>query len=144
MVTLSPSPLFLPADCFCALRFDRFSMSALSSVVSDGSPGSSLLMLGMPAGPFSRVDSAVTVDRVRGLLFGGLLVASRELVDFLCLELVKAAAGESSASSPEASRDDGWSRSTVEDFKILLGRCALRFRLLEPPEDEGEDIDAGK
>lgn len=79
-------------------------------------------MVGTLAGSLLLFNSVVTVDRVRGLLLGGLLVESREIVDFLCLELIKAAAGESFASSPEASRDDGCSRSAVEDFKILLGK----------------------
>ena len=81
----------------------------------------------------------MAVERVRGLLVGGLLDESREADDFLCFELVIAVAGESSASSPEASRDDGWSRSAVDDFKIVLGRWELRF-LLPEPADDGEDM----
>lgn len=45
-----------------------------------------------------------------------------ELEDFLCLELEVTGTAESSASSSEASRDDGCRRSAVEDFLMLVGR----------------------
>ena len=77
--------------------------------------------------------SLVTLDRVRGRLAGG-LVESIEAEDFLCLVVALGRVAESSASSPEASRDDGCSKS----FGTDVG-AALRFRL-PVSEEEGEDI----
>lgn len=50
--------------------------------------------------------AVVVLDRVLGLLVGGVVVSS-DGIDFLCLLLVTSCTVESSASSPEASRDDG-------------------------------------
>ena len=113
-------------------------MSELASVVSDGSPGSSLLILGIGM-PLFKLVSATALDRVRGRLAGG-FVESIDIVDFLCLLLVGVCVEVSSpASSPEASRDEGCCSSTVEDFFIPVARFAVRFRFPEP-DDEGEDI----
>ena len=113
-------------------------MSELASVVSDGSPGSSLFILGIGV-PLLELLSAIALDRVLGRLAGG-LVESMDIVDFLCLAIVGACVEVSSAaSSPEASRDEGCCRSTVEDFFIPEARFAVRFRFPEP-DDEGEDM----
>lgn len=113
-------------------------MSSLSSVVSEGSPGSALAIVGV-ALPLLEAASALALERVRGR-FGGGFVESTEVADFLCL-LVDTDTGtaESSASSPEASRDDGWRRSAVDDFLIAVGSVLVRFLLVEPV-DEGDDI----
>lgn len=111
-----PLPSCSLPDCavlLLALRgFDRLAMSVLASVVSDGSPGSSLLILGILDAAWALVCSAeVTLDRVRGRLAGGTIDESVDAIPFLCLPMVAAVgvkgAAESSASSPEASRDDG-------------------------------------
>ena len=119
------------------LRFDRFAMSVLASVVSDGSPGSSLLML-VPDTPSFETLSASIVDRVLGRLAGG-FIPSTIAVDFFGLKFVLLGAAESPASSPEASREEGWSRSAVEDWAIDFERVDARFRFPEP-EDDGEDM----
>ena len=82
--------------------------------------------------------SAVAVDRVLGLFVGG-FAESTAGADFLCLRVVTAWAVESSASSPEASRDDGWSRSAVDNCVLACARFVVRFRF-DDPADEGEDI----
>ena len=46
---------------------------------------------------------------------------------------------ESAASSPEASREDGWSRSAVEDCLIEGWKVEVRF-LFPEPEEDGDDI----
>lgn len=56
--------------------------------------------------PLFVAASVVVLDRVLGLLVGGVVV-STDGIDFLCLLLVTSWTVESSASSPEASRDDG-------------------------------------
>lgn len=102
----------------------RFSILMLSSVVSEASPGSSFLtswVLLDGEVPLCGVAGAVlpvAVERVRGRLDGGLAEASMEGADFLCLEDIEglAAGVGSSASSPEASREEGWRRSVVEDL----------------------------
>ena len=107
-------------------------------MASDGSPGSSLLILGIGV-PLLELLSVTALDRVLGRLAGG-FVESMDVVDFLCFAIVGACVDVSSAaSSPEASRDEGCCRSTVEDFLIPVARLAVRFRFPEP-DDEGEDI----
>ena len=76
------------------------------------------------------------LDLVRGRLLGG-WDASVAAAAFRCLLLVTAWEVESPASSPEASREEGWRRSAVEDCAIEVGN--VRFRLPDP-EDDGEDI----
>lgn len=106
--------------------------------MSDGSPGSALAMVGVDV-PLFDAASALAIDRVRARFCGGLVV-SIALDTFLYLLLdVGIGAAESSASSPDASRDDGWRRSAVDDCLIEVGRVVVRFRLLEPAE-EGDDI----
>ena len=46
--------------------------------------------------------------------------------------------GEAAASSPDASREDGWRRS----MGIEVGMVEFRFRFPEP-EDDGDDIRMG-
>ena len=82
--------------------------------------------------------SAVALDRVLGLFAGG-FVTSTDGADFLCLLLVTSWTVESSASSPEASRDDGWSRSAVDNCLLVRATCVVRFRF-DDPADEGEDM----
>ena len=129
----STSTLF--SDCsllseLLLFRVERVAISVLASVVSDGSPGSSLLMLAIP---LPTQLSLVALDRVRGRLAGG-LEESIEAEDFLCLVVVLERVAESSASSPEASREEGCSKS----FGTEVG-AALRFRL-PVSEEDGEDI----
>lgn len=120
------------------LRLLRDAISVLASVVSDGSPGSSLLMSGMTL-PSSAACS-VTTELLRGRFDGGLLPSGDTSV-FLGLWLTVSGTAESAASSPEASRDDGWRRSAVEDFLAVEPRVEARLRLAVPePDDEGEDI----
>ena len=95
------------------LRLDRCSISALASVVSDGSPGSSTFSIGESTDVLAAGPSGATLERVRGLFAGGLL-ASIEAAPFRCFVL---RVGEAATSSPDASRDEGWSKSVVEDFK---------------------------
>ena len=90
------------------LIFDRASISAESSVADDGSPGSSIAFEESSPSPF---DSPA-LDRVRARLDGGTWVSLDERC-FLCRVLDE---GDSASSSPEASRDDGWSRSAVDDL----------------------------
>lgn len=110
------------------MKLTRDSMSALASVVSEGSPGSSFVWdRGAVVLPLLRVDgkedSDATIDRVRGRFVGGgalllllLLGVEEDSTCFLvCLTDDDVGAAESSPSSPEASREDGWSRSVVED-----------------------------
>lgn len=67
------------------------------------------------------------------------LAESANAADFFCFILVTACEAESAASSPEASRDDGWRRSAVEDCLVELGRVEVRF-LFPEPDDEGDDM----
>ena len=78
----------------------------LASVVSDGSPGSSFWMLGTAKSWLDAFSAAVAVERVRGRFEGG-FVDSTDVETFLCLAPDDACAAESSASSPDASRDEG-------------------------------------
>ena len=84
------------------------------------------------------VGPSVALDLVLGRLLDA-LVESADTADFLCFILVTAWEAESAASSPEASRDDGWRRSAVEDFLVELCRVEVRF-LLPEPDDEGDDM----
>lgn len=117
------------------LNVERFAISVLASVVSEGSPGSSFWMLGMAAPLPVIALSAVTVDRVRGRFAGGWAV-SIEVAAFLCLE-PEGGPVTSVVSSPEASRDEGWRRSVVEFF---IARGIAFLLRLPDPEEEGEDI----
>jgi hypothetical protein len=83
--------------------------------------------------------SLVAVDLVRGRFEGG-LAESVELVFFRCLRFALAGAAESSASSPDASREEGWRRSAVEDLGMLVGKADALFLLAELPEEDGEDM----
>lgn len=136
-------------------------MSTLASVVSDGSPGSTLLMmeddpfpLWLPLG----FPSADGMERVRGRLGGGRPDVSAfwfwfwfwfggNFLDFPLEEAAAAvavavAAADSSPSSPEASREDGWSCSAVEVDSLDVGsRPAdafdeLRLRLFAGEVDD--------
>ena len=78
------------------------------------------------------------LDRVLGLLAGG-LPESTEVVAFLCFAPAGICAVESSASSPEASLEDGCSRSVVEEFVTVAGRSLFLF-LLPELRDDGDDI----
>ena len=82
--------------------------------------------------------AAAVVDRVLGLLAGG-LCESTEVVAFLCFVPAGICAVESSASSPEASLDDGCRTSAVEEFLMAAVRSFCLFLLFEL-EDEGDDI----
>ena len=127
-------------------------MSMLASVVSDGSPGSILLMedssfpFWLPLTP-----SAEGMVRVRGRLDGGTPVESApDFFDFPPDEAAPAraeavAAADSSPSSPEASREDGWSCSAVDSLDAAASGAAdvfdeLRFRLFAGEEDVGGAI----
>ena len=110
------------------LRLDRVPCSALEPSTSCSSVAVPLLI---------ELSGAAALDLVRGRFAGGLPVSACS-VDFLCLLLVTSCEAESAASSPEASREEGWRRSAVEDGLIEDG-SGLRFRLPEP-EDEGEDM----
>jgi hypothetical protein len=120
------------------LSFVLLSISALSSVVSDGSPESFFAIV-LSSGPLCMAISLVAEDLVRGRFDGG-FTESVEMVFFLCLWLEVAGTAESSASSPDASRLEGWSRSAVEDFGMFLGSAEGLFLLAELPEEEGEDM----
>ena len=75
-----------------------------------------------------------------GRLLDG-LVESIDVKSFLCLLLVASGTAEPAASSPEASRDDGCSKSAVDDLVMLDGRVEVRFRLAIPePEEDGDDM----
>lgn len=84
------------------------------------------------------VGPSAALDLVLGRLLDA-LVESVDAADFLCFMLVTAWEAESAASSPEASRDDGWRRSAVEDCLVELCRVEVRF-LFPEPDDEGDDI----
>ena len=126
----SPSALFLLLVRPRSLEL--FSISALSSVVEDGSPGSSWLIEGALTAPFE----SAALERVRAR-FGGGAAPSMEGGCFLCLVFE---AGESASSSPEASRDEGWRRSVVDDFRRSLEIWEMRLRFVEAFEEDGEDI----
>jgi hypothetical protein len=114
------------------LRFERFAIFVLASVLSEGSPGSSFVILGIAASLL-----AVAPEWVRGRFAGGFEV-SIEAGTFLCL-WVGVCTVESPASSPEASRDDGCCSSVTEDFFIAVIKVTFLLRFPEP-EDEGEDM----
>ena len=118
-------------DELFVLRLVRPTSSAVFSLFS----GSALLMLGLAP---LLVGPSAALDLVLGRLLDA-LVESADAVDFLCFMLVTAWEAESAASSPEASRDDGWRRSAVEDWLVVLCRREVRF-LFPEPDDEGDDI----
>lgn len=110
------------------LRFERppspteFSLSSASA----------LLILGIApllVGPSAALD----------LVLGRLLDALVASADFLSFILETAWEAESAASSPEASRDDGWRRSAVEDCFVEFCNVEVRF-LFPEPDDEGDDM----
>ena len=103
-----------------------------SSTSSSPSPTSTLVTVPLLVGP------SAALDLVLGRLLGAFAV-SAAAADFLSLRLVIALEAESAASSPEASREDGWRRSAVDDCLIELWSVVLRFRFPEPEED-GDDI----
>lgn len=81
------------------------------------------------------------LDLVLGRLFGGLESVGAAV--FLCLLCRTDWGAGSAASSPEASREDGWSRSAVEDcwvIDIAGWLIDVRFRFPGLVEDDGEDI----
>lgn len=82
--------------------------------------------------------SAAALDFVLGRLWGG-FADSADAVVFLCLLFKTAWDVSSAASSPDASREEGWSRSAVEDCLRDGWIGDVRFLLLEPDED-GDDI----
>ena len=96
---------------------------------------SALLILGIA--PLV-VGPSAALDLVLGRLLDA-LVESAAAADFLCFILVTAGDAESAASSPEASRDDGWRRSAVEDCSVEPCRIDVRF-LFPEPDEEGEDM----
>lgn len=124
----------------------RLSMSLLATVVSDGSPGSSLLTADGASGrsPLDVGTRVSLTDALRARLGGGTVpeVTSRDDC-FLCLlgsgmtEPV-----DSSPSSPDASREEGCRSSAGEGMATLAGRCwePLRLRF----EDGGEDMVADR
>lgn len=88
-----------------------------------------MLSLGKP--------SAVALDFVRGRLCE--VPESARRIDFLYLFPMTDCDVESAASSPEASREDGCSKSAVADWGIDPSICRFRLRFPEP-EDDGEDM----
>ena len=115
-------------------------------MVEDGSPGSLLLIAEASTLKPLLVEfilfmlvvaGAAAAARVRGRLLGGASFESIELVDFLCFDMRE---GDSAASSAEASRDEGCSRSVVEDLRRSDGIWLVRLRLADPVE-EGDDIE---
>ena len=68
-----------------AFVLDRWAISVLASVVSEGSPGSSFWMLGITE-PLALALSPAAEERVRGRFGGGLFTS--KVLDFLCLELL--------------------------------------------------------
>ena len=110
-----------------------------SSIVFSLSSASTLLILGIAP---LLVGQSAAVDLVLGRLLDA-LVESADAADFLCFMLVTAWEAESSASSPEASRDDGWRSSAVADCLMELCRVEVRF-LFPEAEDEGDDMVIGR
>lgn len=129
------SSVFKSGLCLLEELFVLRLMRPPSSTVFSLSSASALLILGiapLPVGP------SAALDLVLGRLLDA-LVGSADAADFFCFMLVTAWEAESAASSPEASRDDGWRRSVVEDCLVELGRVEIRF-LFPEPDDEGDDM----
>ena len=130
------SSMFRSGSCLLeepfVLRFER----PPSSIVFSLSSGSALLILGIA--PLV-VGPSAALDLVLGRLLD-VLVESANAADFLCFMLVTAWEAESAASSPEASRDDGWRRSAVEDCSAEFCRVEARF-LFPEPDDDGDDME---
>ena len=119
----------------------RLAISTLAPVVSLGSPGSLRSTLGSLTPPSAEDSCVLIAVRVRGRLLGG-FEASIEVEDFLCFPPVLVAVVVlSSASSPDASRDEGCSNSAVVEFLTDFSVDEARFRLPEL-EDDGDDIEA--
>ena len=112
---ISPSfslTVVLDAVVLCDPRLlDRFSISALASVVSDGSPGSSLLIDGAAVGmPLCAVlVKVVSPVRVLARFTDGAPeeAVSAKAEDFLFFPADVSPTVDSSPSSPDASREDG-------------------------------------
>lgn len=121
-----------PSACSLAVVLFVLRLVRVPIAASEPSPSSSITV---PL--LAKFSGAAALDLVRGRFAGG-LPASACAADFLCLLLVTSCEAESAASSPEASREEGWRRSAVEDCLIEDG-AGLRFRLPEP-DDEGEDM----
>jgi hypothetical protein len=141
------SPLLLLSILPVLSSIVLLSISSLSSVVLEGSPGSSLLIAGTSIFNPLLLDStlllaAAAAALVLGLLLGGPSFASIEFALFLCLELVvREGDCDSAASSADASREDGCRRSAVEDFNRSEGIwVVVRLRFAEELFEEGEDM----
>ena len=135
----SPSSAFKSGRCLLEELFVLRFVRPPSSIVFSLSSGSTLLILGIAP---LLVGQSAALDLVLGRLLDA-LVESADAADFLCFMLVRAWEAESAASSPEASRDDGWRRSAVADCLVELGRVEVRF-LFPEPEDEGDDMVVGR
>lgn len=108
-------------------------MSLLATVVSEGSPGSSF------AAPLA-VGTLPSPEDLRTRFGGGTEPAAS--IEDCFLGLFDGAAGlvDSSASSPDASRDDGCRRSVVDDLGMSSGRAWEGLRLRFPAIEDGDDI----
>ena len=108
-------------------------MSLLATVVSEGSPGSSF------AAPLA-VGTLPSPEDLRTRFGGGTVPAVS--IELCFLDLFDGTAGpvDSSASSPDASRDDGWRRSVVDDLGMSSGRPWEGLRLRFPAWEDGDDM----
>ena len=95
----------------------RCAISALASVVSDGSPGSSPFVIFSPFADRSRLEAGLSVE----LLLGAFAERDSSTED----------------SSPDASREMEWSCSIAGVFLVEEGKVEVRFLL---PAEDGEDI----
>ena len=129
------SSVFKSGLCLLEELFVLRLMRPPSSTAFSLSSASALLILGIAP---LLVRPSAALDLVLGRLLDA-LVRSADAAYFFCFMLVTAWEAESAASSPEASRDDGWRRSVVEDCLVELGRVEIRF-LFPEPDDEGDDI----
>lgn len=129
------SAVFKSGRCLLEELFVLRFVRPPSSTVFSLSSASALLILGIAP---LLVGPSAALDFVLGLLLDA-PVESADAADFLCFIVVTAWEAESAASSPEASRDDGWRRSAVEDCFVELCRVEVRFLLAEP-DDEGDDM----
>lgn len=137
LFSFSSRVMSLDSRCFA-----RDSISALDSVVSEGSPGSSLAV-SLSTDDASR--SPLVARRVRGRFDGGTVLFDSFPIGatfFFCFPTgVSRAEADSSPSSPDASRDDGCGRSTAaaRDLAPWVSSCdELRFRF--PALLDGEDM----
>lgn len=88
----------------------------------------------------AEVVAVAVLARVLGRLLGGASLESSQLAGFLCFEVRD---GDCAASSADASREEGWSRSVVEDLRRSEGIGVVRFRLAEEPVEDGDDMETG-